>query len=182
MKNRVMTGMALVLGVLALGLNGRAQAVEGWGPTLGGEGEHEMGPRLLAMLENDQFKAALGLTDEQTERLHRIVVETEKSTTKTRAEMAIRRIELRELLRGDKPDQAAVTKKIQEISDLLRDTMKQHVDALLAAKAVLTPEQQKKIRSFIESRRGGEFWQRRGLEGHGGRPPEPPRSPAEPRF
>lgn len=155
----------------------------------GGEigGGHRMGSRLLAMLDNDRVKAELGLSDDQTTRLHQIVVDTEKSAIKSRAEMAVRGIELRELLRADKPDRQAVLKKVDEISLLRQESMKQDVDALLSAKSVLTPEQQKKIRAFIERRHGGDgprtrFFQQRVPPPDGGpdRTPQPPDAPGAP--
>jgi Spy/CpxP family protein refolding chaperone len=119
-----------------------------------------MGARLLAMLDNDRVKTALGLSEDQTNHLRQIVVDTEKSNIKTRAEMQVRGIELRELLRADNPDHQAVMKTVDELSALRAELMKQDVDALLSAKSVLTPEQQKKIRTFLERRRAG-----RGLSG-----------------
>jgi hypothetical protein len=44
------------------------------------------GPRLLAMLENDRVKSALGLTDEQSGKLRQIMVESRKSAIKARAD------------------------------------------------------------------------------------------------
>jgi Spy/CpxP family protein refolding chaperone len=149
-----------------------------------------MGARLLAMLENDRVKSALGLTDDQTARLRQIVVDTQKSNITTGAEMAVRGIELRELLRVDSPDRDAVMKKIDQISALRTGILKQDVDALLKAKTVLTPEQQKKIRTFIERHRaggemgGGTFvWHGTtpGGRGFGPHPPKGPEAPAAPK-
>jgi Spy/CpxP family protein refolding chaperone len=81
----------------------------------------------------------------------------------------VRGIELRELLRADQPNHDAVLGKVQEISDLRGQMMRQHVESLLAAKSVLTPEQQQKIRAFM-SERGGRraAWRRdRGPSGPG---------------
>lgn len=176
----------LVVGMLGVGTASWAQEERGWGHSFRERGEGQMGQRLMAMLESDRVKAHLGLTDQQSDRLRQIVVETQKTTVKTRAEMAVRGIELRELLRTDKPDREAVMKKVQEISDLRRDMMRQHVDALLSAKTVLTPEQQKKLRAIIE-RRGAEGFSREGFRPYGpgapgrpGAPPEPPHNPDEP--
>ena len=208
MRRSVMTGIQFALGALCLGLLGRSQDGEEWGQRFG-EGEehfnvelsqprfedegsfrrhegHWMGQRLFAMLENDHVKAALGLSDQQTDRLRQIMVEAQKSSVKARADVAVRGIELRELLRADKPDRDSVMKKVQEISDLRRDIMRQHIDALLAAKTVLTPEQQRKIRTFMMSRRGTQFRRERFRPhpprgpGMPGAPPEPPRSHDEP--
>jgi len=155
-----------------------------WGGFAGREGGLRMAGRLMAALENDRVKAYLNLTEPQADRLRQILVDTEKASVKTRADMAVRGIELRELLRADKPDRAAVIRKVQELSELRGQMMKQHVEALLAAKDVLTPEQQKKIRAFIQNRAafgGGRmgFGPRR--EGPGPRRPETmPRPPAPP--
>lgn len=158
----------------------------GRGPSgMGREGRE--GLRLLALLESDQVKAALGLSEQQADRLREIMLNTAKATVKTRADLEVHGIELAEMLRVDKPDHDAVLKKAQEISDLRGQMMKQHLGALLAAKDVLTPEQQKKIRSFI----GGHLAQGAGWggrpEGRGGpmgrppRPPAPPQAPPQPR-
>lgn len=217
-KKTVVAGIA-VLGILATGAFGQdpdpqpqvggggpvirrqeREVVRTFGPHDGwepgefarGGGEEHMAGRLMAALDNDRVKAYLSLTDPQVDRLRQILVEAEKSGVKTRADIAVRGIELRELLRADKPDHDAVMKKVQELSDLRGQMAKQHVEALLAAKSVLTPEQQKKIRSFIEGHGafGGEH-QRFG-PGHEGfgfgprrsesapRAPAPPAHPGEP--
>src|SRR3972149_2332825 len=118
MKRWVLAGAAVVLGVAALTAYGRAQGERGWGPDTRGRGGFRMGPRLLAFLENDRVKTELGLTDDQTSRLRQIIVEAQKSSVKTGADMAVRGIELRELMQVDQPDRAAIMKKVQELSDL----------------------------------------------------------------
>ncbi len=186
MTRKYLVGVVLML-MVALGRNVPAQSQDWADPGDGfrQDGEHAMGQRLLAMLENDRIKAELGFTDEQTDRLRRIMVDTQKSTIRTRADMALRAIELRELLRSDKPDHEAVMNKVQEISKLRNEMMKGHVEALLATKAVLTPEQQKKIRGLIESGPRAESWRGRpwrqgGELPHGpGGVPERPHHPGE---
>lgn len=189
MRKWLMAGTGVIAAVLCLGLVGWAVERGEWGQGFGDRGPHWMGQRLLALLENDRVKSELGLSDQQADRLRQIVVDAEKSSVKTRADLAVRGIELRELLRADNPDRGAVMKKVQEVSDLRGQMMKQHVEALLAAKTVLTPEQQKKIRAFIERRHGGGFRRERFGEHRGGwgpppeppgRAPEPPRNPPEP--
>ncbi|MGE5325980.1 MAG: Spy/CpxP family protein refolding chaperone [Deltaproteobacteria bacterium] len=193
-------GAAILLGLISMGAQswaqenirfGSARAQAGFQFRDGrgfGHGGPMMGGRLLAMLDSARVKTALGLTDDQSNRLRQIVIDTEKNTIKTRADMAVRQIELRELMRADNPDRDAVMKKLDEVSALRSQMMKQHVEALLSAKSVLTPEQQKKIRTFIENRRAegfmrgsGSGWQgaRRGRFGGPagsagpGRPPAP---------
>jgi len=106
---------------------------------------------LLALLESDRIRGYLGLADPQVERLRQIVVEAEKANVKTRAEIEVRSIELREALRADKPVRDQILRQVQEISDLRREMMRNQVEAILAAKTVLSPEQQKKLFSLLES-------------------------------
>jgi len=169
-----MAGIGLMAGALVLPVLGRAQGEEEGGPWRG-QG-HRMGPQLLAMLENERVRTELGLTDQQADRLHQIAVEAKKSSVKTQADIAVRGIELREMLRADKPDREAVMKRVQEISELRGQLMKQHIESFLAAKSVLTPEQQKKMRALMEHRRrpdAGPGWLRP-------RPPRAPEGPPEP--
>ena len=191
MKSFVVAGIAIVAGALGLGVLGWAQEVEhvrevvrtshgmpgqGMGMEMGGE--DPMGGRLLALLDNDRIKSALGLTDQQVDRLRHIMVETEKTSVKTRSEIEVRGIELRELLHAENSDRDAVMKKVQEISSLRGEMMQHHVVALLDAKAVLTPEHQKKVRTFMESRMGdrgpGGPEHRMSFGDRRGGPPAPP--------
>jgi Spy/CpxP family protein refolding chaperone len=132
---------------------------------------------MLALLENDRVKAELKLTDQQVTRLHQIALEGEKAGIKTQAEMRVRGLELRELLRADQPEREVVVKKVQEISDLRGQMMRQHVESLLAAKTVLTPEQQQRFRA-LGARRGhsgpGGGWMGHRGPRMGRGPPEPP--------
>ncbi len=142
-------GMGMGMGMGPPGERGMGMEEPGRG------GERAMIHRALALLDNNRVKAALGLNDQQVSGLRSLVVETEKATVKTQAEITVKEIELRELLRADETEDAAIIKKTEEISALRGDLMKQHVEALLKAKSLLTPEQRKKIRTFIEERAAG---------------------------
>ncbi len=155
--------LVFMIGGLGLALMAWSQERAPWGAGIteaddwgGRPGPPRFG-HWLAMLDNDDFKSDLRLTDAQADRLRQILLEAQKTSLKSGADLAVRRIELREMLRADKPDHDAVMKKVQEISNLRTELMKQHVETLLAAKTVLTPEQQKRVRSLLERepRRGG---------------------------
>jgi Spy/CpxP family protein refolding chaperone len=197
MRIGIALGVATVLGGLAVGAVSWAQEA-GHFRTAGPGGEfrargfaegrdfghgRQIGARLLAMLDNDRVKTALGLSEDQSNRLRQIVLDTEKSNIKTRAEVQVRGIELRELLRADNPDRDAVMKKIDEISALRTEMAKEDVDALLKAKSVLTPEQHKKIRDFIEMTRAGMERDSRtfGWRRQGGGTMRAPQAPAAPK-
>jgi Spy/CpxP family protein refolding chaperone len=147
------------------------------------------GGRFLRLLESERVKTDLGLTDQQSERLRQILVEAQKARLRTLSDLGVRRIELREMLRAEQPDRSAVLKKVQEISDLRAQAMRQNIETLLTAREVLTPEQRQKVRSYIEQGRAGRGWrgERRpfGPRGSGrragpwGNPPHPPEMPQE---
>ncbi len=115
------------------------------------DGALQRASRLMATLDDPRVKTMLGLTDQQADSLRKIVVDTETFTIRTGAVIAVDSIDLRELLRADKPDRGAVMSKGDEISKSTSQLISHYLDAMLAAKAILTPEQQKMIRGYIES-------------------------------
>jgi Spy/CpxP family protein refolding chaperone len=192
-KKLVIAGIAAAA-VLSLAVVGWAIERGSWGPRFGEHEHGKMASRVLRLLDNDHFRAAMNITDEQASRLRGIIVDAEKSSIKTSAAMKVDAIDLREMLRADNPDHDAVLKKVREISNLRGELMKEHVEALLQAKSVLTPEQQKKLREFFEARHGHEFMHERfmehrgmpgpGMEHHGmpgmqPAPANPPKPPAQ---
>ncbi|MBI4167265.1 MAG: Spy/CpxP family protein refolding chaperone [Acidobacteria bacterium] len=172
MKRNVRTCALILGGLLVLPVWAAAQGPGGWGPRGGGQGPGFGGP-MAGFLHNERTKAELGLTDEQSDKLHQIFLDSRKASIKTRADLQIRRMELHEILGADKTDREAAMKKVQEISDLRGQMMRQHVESMLAAKSVLTPEQQKKIHAMMAermSRRGEGFRARREFRGGPGGP------------
>ena len=127
----------------------RSERGERRGPGFGGPLERVS--RLLAALDDPRVRTMLNLTDEQAASLRKIIVGTETFTIKTGADIMVDSIDLRELLRADKPDRSAVMSKGDEISKYTSQLINHYLDAMLAAKAVLTPEQQKMIRAYLES-------------------------------
>ena len=107
--------------------------------------------RLLTALDDTRVRTMLGLTDQQADSLRKLVVDTETFTIKTGAVIAVDSIDLRELLRADKPDRIAVMSKGDEISKSTSELINRYLDAMLAAKAILTPQQQKMIRAYMET-------------------------------
>jgi Spy/CpxP family protein refolding chaperone len=141
------------------------------------------GTGLLRMAGNPRVRQFLSLTDDQVARLHTIGVDAEKASVQNRADLQLRHIELRELMRADNPDQNAIMAKLDEVNALQGKIAKQRVQTLLSARSVLTPDQIKKLKTFMQNR---------GAMGMGGqgreqmmqhRPPRPggrPGGPAAP--
>jgi len=132
------------------------------------------GERLLRMAENPMVRQYLGLTDEQVGRLHKIGVEAEKASVQTRADMELHHIELRELMQSENPDHDAIIQKLDEVNALRGKMEKQNVETLFSARSVLTPEQQKKVRTFLENRRAGGGPERGRMMERGGGPERRP--------
>lgn len=171
MKKWIAAGAVVVLAALSVAFAGyRGPGLDMPHGFQGPRGHFRMSQRILAWLDNDQFRARINLTDDQASRLRQIVVKAEESAIETRAQMAVEGIELREMLRADKPDQAAVMKKVDQISSLRGQMMKEGVQAILEAKTVLTPPQQRQLREFMESRFAQRGWGRHWREHyhHGG--------------
>ena len=124
----------------------------GMGWQHGGRGRFGGGDHLLRLAENPRVRQYLGLTDDQVGRLHKIGIDAEKASVQTRADMQLRHIELGELLRADNPDHDAIMQKLDEVNTLQGKMQKQHVETLLSARSVLTPEQLKKVKTFMENR------------------------------
>ena len=154
-KKGILASSLMVVLFLSLGNLASAGSQGTWGSRSWEPRERVGIEKLLALLDSDRFRSYLGLEGPQVERLRQIALETEKANVKIRAEIEVRSIELREALRADKPDRDEILKKVQEISDLRGGMMKQHVEAILAAKSVLTPEQQRKVLFIIENREEG---------------------------
>lgn len=131
----------------------RSERLERRGPGLGGPLQRVS--RLLAALDDPRVRTMLNLTDQQADSLRKIIVGTETFTIKTGADIAVDSIDVRELLRADKPDRAAVMSKGEEISKATSQLINHYLDAMLAAKAVLTPAQQRMIEAYIERGGGG---------------------------
>ena len=107
--------------------------------------------RLMSALDDPSAQKMLGLSEEQADSLRKIVTDTEIFTIQRGANIAVDSIQLRELLRADKPDKAAVMSKGNEISKDTSELISHYLGAILDAKAILTPQQQQMIREYLEN-------------------------------
>ena len=186
-RKGILASSILALSLLSVGNFAWGGSQGMWG-NRSGESRDRLGvERLLALLDSDRIRTYLGLEGPQVERLRQIALETEKANVKIRAEIEVRGIDLREGLRADKPDRDEILKKAQEISALRGEIMKHNAEAVLAAKAVLSSEQQRKVFFIIENHyEGGPVGEeRRGMRAEplptpGAAPPPVPLHPGEP--
>ena len=109
---------------------------------------------ILRMANDPQFAAKLGLTDEQKAKLKEISGgrghdrDSQKAVRKCMDRQA-------ELLSADKIDEAAIMATVDELCEARKVAMKEHLKRMIAARAVLTPEQLAKAKSLANEFRGG---------------------------
>ena len=89
----------------------------------------------------------LDLTDGQRKKLAEIRDTHAKTAINQRASVELASLDLRKLMRADKPDVGAVERQIDKIASLRAALAKNRVTGLLEARALLTPEQLEKLRS-----------------------------------
>jgi Spy/CpxP family protein refolding chaperone len=126
----------------------RAQNGAGHGPEAG---PLQMFSRFTTALDDASVRAKLGISDQQADSLRKIVNDTEIFTIQSAASIAVDSIQLKELLRPDKPDKAAVMSKGDEISKATSGLISHYLEAIVEAKTILTPEQQKKLSDYLDN-------------------------------
>lgn len=110
--------------------------------------EGRIGARNLAEIRDE-----LGLSDSQVNQLRKLWTDQRKEHIRRRADLEIARLELRSLLDAPTEDERAVGAKVKELGELQASALKARVDARLAMRRILTPEQQRKLRELRPPRR-----------------------------
>jgi len=126
------------------------------GPGAPGAGMHR-GPGMGRALREQ-----LNLSDDQKTKLADIHDRRERAAIPIHGDLRMASLDLRKLMRADKPDQRAIDAQIDRIASLRASLHKSRVAGMLEARAVLTPAQQKLMREHHGGMMG------RGMhEGHG---------------
>jgi len=92
----------------------------------------------------------LDLTDAQKASIHQIRLSTKKDMIQKRADLKIARLELREKLRTDKVEIAAVESQVKKVEGLRSSLMLDRIKAFEQIKSTLTPEQRKKFADIMQ--------------------------------
>lgn len=103
-----------------------------------------------AMPENRGPFAKLNLTDAQKKDIEKLNTDFAKQRVEHQAKIKTATIDLRQLMRADAPDRAAIEKKINEISDLQAQNRIKGVDHWFAVNKLLTPDQQKVWKTMLD--------------------------------
>ena len=106
----------------------------------------------------------LNLSDDQRTKLADIHDRQERAAVPIHGDLRVASLDLRKLMRADKPDLRTIDAQIDRIASLRASLHKARVAGMLEARAVLTPAQQKLMREHHGRMMG------RGMhEGHGRR-------------
>ena len=118
-----------------------------------------------------ELKEKLGLTDAQQKDIQKLRIDLEKKQTQVHAKIRTERLDLKALFLSDNPDRSAIEKGMKTVSDLQHQLKLNMLDHWYAAKAILTPEQQKiwkkEIGGFIDDMPGpgeGRMMHREGMK------------------
>jgi Spy/CpxP family protein refolding chaperone len=139
-----------------------------WGHRHGGFGRHDHRGRrhfdFARLLNDPSIRQQAGITDEQAATIRKQELDFRKSEIRGRADLAVKRIDLKALLAADKPDRAAINAKLQEISAAQLSLQKSAIDYRLTMRDATTPAQRDKLRQVMRDR-----WQHDGGPGRAGR-------------
>jgi Spy/CpxP family protein refolding chaperone len=138
----------------------------------GGRWGHERHFSLARVLSDPEIQQKVGVTADQVAKIRQEESTFRKTEIRQRADVAVQRIDLRDLMAAQTPDRSAIDAKLQQISSAQLALEKARVDFRLNMKQALTPEQREKLRQALrerwQARRGadegrpGARWQQRG--------------------
>jgi len=111
------------------------------------------------LLNDPAIRQQVGITDEQAATIRKQELDFRKTEIRGRADVEVKRLEMKDLLAADKPDRAAINAKLQEISAAQLSLQKTAIDYRLTMRDAITPAQRDKLRQLMRDR-----WQR---DGHG---------------
>jgi Spy/CpxP family protein refolding chaperone len=145
-----------------------------------------------ALLRQREF---LGLTEDQVTRLESIDAELTAARDARREALQAQREEFRAIMAQEDPDAAAIRAATKARLDLQQEAALGQLDAAMAARAVLTDDQQTKLRGYrdgfmrgmrsgraMQARRGGRGFDRAGGRGPGRTQTDMRRGPGPRRF
>jgi len=156
-------------GSITSGTSGGSGENQGrWGHRHGGFGRDGRRGRRHAgfarLLNDPSVRQQAGITDEQAATIRKQELDFRKTEIRGRADLEVKRIDLKALLAADKPDRGAIDAKLQEINAAQLSLQKSAIDYRLTMRDAITPAQREKLRQVMRDR-----WQRGGGPGRAGR-------------
>lgn len=105
---------------------------------------------------------ALGLDEKQKEAVKAVHLRTKKEMVRSRADVEVAEIELKEVLSKDPVDLKAAEATVKKVEGLKSEMRMLHIKAMEEIKSSLTPEQRKK---FVEMMEQGGMGHGKGMKG-----------------
>jgi Spy/CpxP family protein refolding chaperone len=96
----------------------------------------------------ERLAQQLELSDDQRRQVQSLQLNYAKEAIRTRADMAVARVEVRQLLNADQPDLSQVKDKLQQIACKEAQLRFAHITMMQDIRKLLTPEQQKQWRAL----------------------------------
>jgi len=114
---------------------------------------HHRRHRGVAMiLRNPTLRERVGISAEQAARIQGQQAAFAKSRVRDRADLRVKQMDLRQLMAAEKPDRAAIDKKLREISEVRLAAQQLAVEHRLAMREAITPEQKEKMKQLFRER------------------------------
>jgi Spy/CpxP family protein refolding chaperone len=120
---------------------------------------------LARLIQNPSFRQRFGISAKQAQKIRTQTFDFRKARIENRADIAVKRLELKNQLSAENPDRAAIDRTLAEISAAKLAQAKSAVDFHLDMRATLTPDQWQKLRQMRQEFRHRGF--RRGQNGFG---------------
>ena len=118
-----------------------------------GKMRHHRRHRGVAMiLRNPTLRERVGISAEQAARIQGQQAAFAKSRVRDRADLRVKQMDLRQLMAAEKPDRAAIDKKLREISEVRLAAQQLAVEHRLAMREAITPEQKEKMKQLFRER------------------------------
>ncbi len=118
---------------------GRGMGMQRWG-------RHGMG--LGWVVNSPKLREQLGITDAQAAKIREQTLAFQKQAIQARADVQVKRLDLRSLMMAATPDRAAIERSLQEVNAAQFALEKAAIDHHLDMRATLTPEQWQKLREL----------------------------------
>ncbi|MGB2677351.1 MAG: periplasmic heavy metal sensor [Candidatus Acidiferrum sp.] len=115
-----------------------------------GRGRGEFG--LARLLNDPAIREKLGITAEQVGAIRKQESDFRKTEIRDRADLEVKRVDLRDLLEADKPDRVAIDSKLQEISTARLALEKSAIHYRLTMREAITPAQREKLHQLMSER------------------------------
>ena len=116
-------------------------------PHHGPPGMRPPGPPHLSLHHLDKMREHLDLSEEQYQALKKLMIDGNRAHIKKKGELHLERFELMTLMHETSPDPAAVKARFDRVSELEKSLRWEGLEMMLAAKKILSEEQQRKLRA-----------------------------------